>query len=111
MGAGPVRADKFIDLAADAAQVLARLGGSHVIFFTDLAHSLPLGGLLQGEVGHQRGGGVKVQDAVGINDQRPVPVGVEPQVDAALLLGVLATIVIHAGLRSVDCRLWIEQPF
>jgi len=83
---GPVRADKFIQLAADRAQVRACPRRADVIFLPDQAHGLPFGGLLQEQVRHQGGSWVKVQDPVGIDDQRPVPVRVKPQVDAAFLI-------------------------
>ena len=75
---GPVRADEFIQLFADASQVCACLRRADVIFLPDQAHGLPFGGLLQEKVRHQCGSWVKVQDPVGIDDQRAMAVRVKP---------------------------------
>ena len=61
------------------------LHGADMIFLPDQAHGLPLGGLFQDEVCHQSGSRVKVQDAVGIDDQRAVTIRVKPEVDAGFL--------------------------
>ncbi len=97
--AGAIRADKFCKLAADGGHVGARLGGIHVVFSPDQADGVLFGDLFQGEVRHQGSSGVKVQDAVGIDDQSAVTVGVETEVDAAFFIVIDAAIVIQPGLR------------
>src|SRR5450759_1643842 len=91
--AGPIGADEFIQLAADGCHVGARLGGIYVVFSPDQAYGFPFRDLFQGKVGHQGGGGVKVQDAVGIDDQSAVTVGIKTEMDAAFFIVIDAAIV------------------
>ena len=99
--AGSIRADEFLELAADGSQVRPGLRRADMIFLPDQAHGFLFGGLFQDEVCHQGGSRVQVQDTVGVDDQRAVTVRVEPQVDAALFLGCFTAVVIHAGIE--DC--------
>ena len=93
--AGPIRADEFIQLDTDGTQVCTRLRGADVVFLPDQAHGLPFGGLLQEKVRHQGGRWVKVQDPVGIDDQRAVAVRVKPEVDAGFFIRAFSAVVIQ----------------
>ena len=107
--AGSVRSDEFIELAAQRLQIRPHLGRTDMVFLTDAAHPFPFRGLLQDVKGHQRCSRIKMQDAVGVDDQSAVTVGVKPQMDAALLVRVLATIMIHAGFRVLH-HLFSSEP-
>ncbi len=108
---GTVGTDEFFELAADGCHVRARLGSIYVIFPPDQAYGFPFGDVLQGKVRHQGGSGVKVQDAIGIDDQSTVTIRVQTKVDTTFFILIDAIIVIQPGLRLPYGGLFSAEVF
>ena len=62
----------------------------------DRFDSLRLGGAFQSQMGHEGGGGVEVDDPAGVDQEQPVAIGVDAQVDAGALARGFAEVVKEA---------------
>jgi len=67
-------------------QVSACLRGTHAVLLADNSYGILLRCFLKDEVGQQSRGGIQVHDPVGIDNQRPMPVRVKPEVNPAFFI-------------------------
>ncbi len=94
-GRATSRLQDGLKLFLEALVVLSGLLPADLIAALNPADGLVLGHFFQAEIGHQRGGGVEVDDLIGVDDQRAVTIGVDAQVNPRPLIRRLAQVMVQ----------------
>ena len=93
--AGAIRAQQLVQIADKLRIVIVRLRLAHHIRLRQPVDGLLAGYVFQRQVRHESCGGIEVQHPAGVDQQQPVLVGVDAQMDAAALTCLLALVMVQ----------------